>query len=81
MTYWLGKHLALPIATAFDEAPATNGHGTIVGFPVGAREDVERTHGLALELGGTCEGAPGRRGPEFSACVRDLDGNKLCMSH
>ena len=34
-----------------------------------------------LELGGSCEGAPGPRafGPTaYAAYVRDLDGNKLC---
>lgn len=80
MTYWLGEGFAFAIATPFDEAPATNGNGTMVGFSVGAKEDVEKMHDLALELGGTCEGAPGQRGPKFSAYVRDLDGNKLCLS-
>ena len=80
MTYWLGEGFAFAIATPLDEAPATNGNGTMVGFSVGAKEDVERMHDLALELGGTCEGAPGQRGPKFSAYVRDLDGNKLCLS-
>lgn len=37
-------------------------------------------HRLALDLGGTCEGAPDQRGPKFSAYVRDRDGNKLCLS-
>jgi predicted lactoylglutathione lyase len=80
MTYWLGADFAFAIAKPFDEKPATNGNGTMVGFCVGAREDVERMHALALELGGTCEGAPNQRGPKFSAYVRDLDGNKLCLS-
>jgi len=80
MTYWLGEDYAFAIATPFDEEPATNGNGTMVGFCVGTKEDVERMHGLALGLGGTCEGVPGQRGPKFSAYVRDLDGNKLCLS-
>lgn len=80
MTYWLGEDFAFAIAIPFNEAPATNGNGTMVGFSVGTKEDVERLHGLALELGATCEGAPGQRGPKFSAYVRDLDGNKLCLS-
>ena len=80
MTYWLGEDFAFAIALPFDEQPATNGNGTMVGFCVGARKDVERMHALALELGGTCEGAPGQRGPKFSAYIRDLDGNKLCLS-
>jgi predicted lactoylglutathione lyase len=52
----------------------------MVGFCVGTKEGVERMHSLALELGGTFEGAPDQRGPKFSAYVRDLDGNKLCLS-
>ncbi|MEQ8365427.1 MAG: VOC family protein [Roseicyclus sp.] len=80
MTYWLGEDFAFAIAIPFDEAPATNGNGTMVGFCVGVGEDVERMHALALDLGGICEGAPGQRGPKFSAYVRDLDGNKLCLS-
>jgi predicted lactoylglutathione lyase len=80
MTYWLGEDFAFAVAIPFNQAPATNGNGTMVGFCVGTKEDVERMHGLALELGGTCEGAPGQRGPKFSAYVRDLDGNKLCLS-
>ncbi|MDB5685560.1 MAG: glyoxalase-like domain protein, partial [Rhizorhabdus sp.] len=39
-------------------------------------------HAKALELGGSCEGAPGLRGPAeanaYMSYVRDLDGNKLC---
>jgi predicted lactoylglutathione lyase len=67
MTCWRGEDFDFAIATPFDEAPATNGNGTMVGFCVGAKEEVERMHGLALDLGGRCEGAPGQRGPKFSA--------------
>ena len=80
MTYWLGGDFAFAIAIPFDEKPATNGNGTMVGFNVGSNEEVERLHGLAIELGGTCEGAPNQRGPRYSAYVRDPEGNKLCFS-
>lgn len=80
MTYWLGEDFAFAAAIPFDAGPATNGNGTMVGFSVGAEQEVRRLHALAIELGGCCEGAPGRRGPKFSAYVRDLDGNKLCFS-
>jgi predicted lactoylglutathione lyase len=80
MTYWIGEGFAFAVARPFDEKPATHGNGTMVGFCVGTKEEVERIHALALELGGTCEGAPNQRGPKFSAYVRDLDGNKLCLS-
>ncbi len=80
MTYWLGEGFAFATAIPFDEAPATNGNGTMIGFCVDTEEAVKRQHARAISLGGTCEGAPGQRGPKFSAYVRDLDGNKLCFS-
>ena len=80
MTYWMGADFAFAAAIPFDTQPATVGNGTMIGFCVGEAEDVARIHARALELGGTCEGAPGQRGPKFSAYVRDLDGNKLCLS-
>lgn len=80
MTYWLGEDFAFATAIPFDEQPATNGNGTMVGFSVGSIEEVKRLHQLAIDLGGRCEGVPNQRGPRFSAYVRDLDGNKLCFS-
>ena len=80
MTYWLGKDFAFATAEPFDGNPATCGNGTMVGFSFGTNEAVRALHALALELGGTCEGPPGQRGPRFSCYVRDLDGNKLCFS-
>lgn len=80
MTYWLGEDFAFAVALPFDGKPASLGNGTMAGFCAGSGEEVKRLHALALELGGTCEGAPGQRGPKYSAYVRDLDGNKLCFS-
>ena len=80
MTYWMGEDFAFAVAIPFDKNAATIGNGTMVGFRVGTEADVRRTHQLALDLGGTCEGAPDHRGRKFSAYVRDLDGNKLCLS-
>lgn len=80
MTYWLGEDFAFAIAIPFDEKPATNGNGTMVGFSVGSVEDVKRLYTKALELGGSCEGEPNQRGTRFSAYVRDLDRNKICLS-
>ncbi|MGH1577011.1 VOC family protein [Planktotalea sp.] len=80
MTYWMGEGFAFASAIPFDTQPATNGNGTMVGFCVGDKAEVTRMHQLALSLGGTCEGEPNQRGPKFSAYVRDLDGNKLCLS-
>ena len=80
VTYWLGEDFAFATAIPFDTKPATDGNGAMVGFCVGPQDEVKRLHALAIELGGSCEGAPGQRGPKFSAYVRDLDGNKLCFS-
>lgn len=79
MTYWLGEDFAFAIAIPFDEKPATNGNGTMVGFGVGSIEEVKRMHKKAIELGGTCEGEPNQKGPRFSGYVRDLDKNKICI--
>lgn len=58
--------------------PATVGNGNMVAFAVKEPQQVDRLHTLALELGGTDEGAPGPRGGGFyAAYFRDLDGNKL----
>ena len=80
MTYWVEQDFAFAVARPFNEQPATFGNGTMVGFCVGTVEEVRRIHALAIEHGGTCEGAPGQRGPKYSAYVRDLDGNKICLS-
>jgi predicted lactoylglutathione lyase len=48
------------------------------GFSLKDRAQVDAFHAKALELGGTCDGAPGVRGPgAYFAYMRDLDGNKL----
>lgn len=80
MTYWLKADFAFAVAIPFDEAPATNGNGTMVGFSLGSAEQVKRLYKKAIALGGRCEGEPGQRGPRYSAYVRDLDKNKICFS-
>jgi catechol 2,3-dioxygenase-like lactoylglutathione lyase family enzyme len=80
MTYWMGADFAFALATPFDEQPATHGNGTMLGLCVETEQEVRRLHALALALGGTNEGEPGQRGPKFSAYIRDLDGNKICLS-
>lgn len=76
MIYWLGDGFAFAVASPFNEEPATNGNGTMVG----SIDEVKRLHKKAIELGGTCEGEPNERGPYFSAYVRDLDKNKVCFN-
>lgn len=80
MTFWQCADFAFAIAKPFNEEPASNGNGTMIGFNVGSIEEVKRLHKKVIELGGTCEGEPGQRGPKFSASARDLDQNKLAIS-
>jgi catechol 2,3-dioxygenase-like lactoylglutathione lyase family enzyme len=68
----------LGITLPFDERAATVGNGVMVALVVDSPEKVNAVHRKALALGGTDEGAPGARSPEFYAgYFRDLDGNKL----
>ncbi|MDB5667348.1 MAG: hypothetical protein JWL74_298 [Alphaproteobacteria bacterium] len=66
-----------------DGGQAVPGNGNMAALIVDSREKVDRLHAKALELGGTCEGPPGLRGPEelgkYFAYFRDLDGNKLAL--
>ena len=80
MIFWQCEDFAFAIAKPFNEEPASNGNGTMIGLNVGSSQEVERLHKKAIELGGTCEGGPGQRGPKFSAYVRDLDKNKIVFS-
>jgi predicted lactoylglutathione lyase len=63
----------------FDGKPMTVGNGVMVALAAEDKAQVDRIHKLALSLGGTDEGAPGRRGDGgfYAAYFRDLDGNKL----
>jgi predicted lactoylglutathione lyase len=80
MTFWQCEDFAFAIAIPFNEEPATNGNGTMIGFNVGSTEEVKRLYNKVIELGGTSEGQPGQRGPKFSAYARDLDKNKIVFS-
>ena len=79
MTYWQCDDLTFAIAEPFNQEPATNGNGTMIGLNVGSIDEVKRLYKKAIDLGGTCEGEPSERGPYFSAYVRDLDKNKFCL--
>jgi catechol 2,3-dioxygenase-like lactoylglutathione lyase family enzyme len=76
---------SLAVATPFDGKTATVGNGVMVALAADSPAKVDAMYKKALELGGTDEGAPGRRGGEkgpYIGYFRDLDGNKLnaiCM--
>ena len=60
---------------------ASVGNGTQLGLAAPSRAAIDAVYAKAMELGGTCEGPPGVRGPDpngfYAAYFRDLDGNKL----
>ena len=63
----------------YDRQPASVGNGSMFGFSFDTRAEVDAFHARAMALGGTDEGSPGVRGPNwYYAYFRDLDGNKLC---
>jgi catechol 2,3-dioxygenase-like lactoylglutathione lyase family enzyme len=65
------------------EGEAGVGNGTQMGFVASSRAVVDAVHAKALEMGGSCAGPPGVRGPDpdgyYGAYFRDLDGNKLTV--
>jgi catechol 2,3-dioxygenase-like lactoylglutathione lyase family enzyme len=68
----------LGITLPFNKQAASVGNGVMVALAVDSKEKVHAVHRKALELGGSDEGPPGARSPEFYAgYFRDLDGNKL----
>lgn len=75
----LGGSGMVSITRPFDRQPASVGNGVMVALEARDSEQVQRLHAIALAHGGSCEGPPGPRGPDFyGAYFRDLDGNKLC---
>lgn len=70
------------IMVPWDEEPATPGNGTMIALEAQSKEQVDKVHALAIELGGKNEGDPGQRerAPHVHiAYFRDLDGNKLAI--
>jgi len=62
----------------YDGQPATVGNGVMAAFEAKDAAQVDRLYAIALENGGSDEGAPGPRGDGFYAgYFRDPDGNKL----
>ena len=71
----------LCVMKPFDGQKATVGNGTMTAIGVESRDEVNRLHAKAIELGGTDEGAPGLRAEGgdgfYAAYFRDLEGHKL----
>jgi catechol 2,3-dioxygenase-like lactoylglutathione lyase family enzyme len=69
---------SLGVIYPFDGMPATVGNGVMVALVMSSKENVDKLHRKAMQLGAADEGAPGPRGDGFYAgYFRDLDGNKL----
>jgi catechol 2,3-dioxygenase-like lactoylglutathione lyase family enzyme len=72
------------VCKPYDGREASVGNGSMVALQVDSPEKVKALYDLALELGGSDEGAPGLRfGTFYAAYFRDPDGNKLnafCMT-
>jgi len=80
--YSNGQGAMLGVGTPSNEEQATFGNGTMPAFACADTATVDRVYNKAIELGATCEGAPGERIPGmfYGAYFRDHDGNKLCAA-
>ncbi|WP_299194719.1 VOC family protein [uncultured Litoreibacter sp.] len=82
--YSFGPENPMIIVTCpFDGEAATHGNGTMIALAAKDRAHVDAVHALALQIGATDEGTPGRRGKNFyGGYFRDLDGNKfnICLT-
>ena len=78
-----GGGAGVAVTKPFDGEAASAGNGTMVALEAKDPAQVGRLHAIALQQGGSDEGAPGVRGGGFyAAYFRDPDGNKLnafCM--
>ena len=73
-----GGGAGIGLTKPFDGNPASVGNGVMVALEAKDQAQVDRLYKIALDQGGTDEGAPGDRGGGFYAgYFRDLDGNKL----
>jgi lactoylglutathione lyase len=68
----------------FDQQPHSPGNGQMVAFLASSRAVVDAAYAVALQFGGSSEGAPGLRlqyhANYYGAYFRDPDGNKLCVA-
>ena len=72
----------LAVCTPSDEGEQSTGNGQMIAIPGGSPEGADALYNKAIELGATCEGAPGQRVSFFyGGYVRDLDGNKIAFYH
>lgn len=80
-----GTGFVLWVCKPFNGEPASAGNGSMVGFMVKSRAEVDAFYEAAMANGGTDEGAPSPRphyGPTwYAAYMRDPSGNKISVVH
>jgi catechol 2,3-dioxygenase-like lactoylglutathione lyase family enzyme len=71
----------MAVCEPYDKGDPTPGNGAMVAFTADSKEEVDRLHARAIELGASCDGPPGQRIPDrfYGAYVHDPDGNKICF--
>lgn len=71
----------IAVCQPYNEQDPTPGNGAMVAFRGGSQAGADAMYNKAIELGATCDGAPGSRieGQFYGAYVKDPDGNKLCF--
>ena len=78
-----GNGPVLWVCKPFNNEPASAGNGSMVGFMVQSRQDVDAFYQAGMANGGTDEGAPNPRphyGPHwYAAYMRDPSGNKISV--
>jgi catechol 2,3-dioxygenase-like lactoylglutathione lyase family enzyme len=76
-----GNGFTLWVCTPYNGEQASAGNGSMVGFMVKSRAEVDAFYEAAMTHGGSDEGAPGPRpnyGPHwYAAYLRDPSGNKI----
>lgn len=80
-----GNGFTLWVCKPFNGENASAGNGSMIGFMVKSREEVDAFYEAAMANGGLDEGAPGER-PNYSsswyaAYMRDPAGNKIGVVH
>lgn len=68
----------IAVCEPYNEGDPNPGNGNMFAIDPGSKEMVDKLYAKALELGGTCDGAPGQRIEDmfYGAYFKDPDGNK-----
>lgn len=76
-----GQSPGVMVTKPYDGKPATVGNGIMIALQADSDEKVDAVYNKAIELGASCEGAPGIRGEgvSYGAYFRDPDGNKFAI--